>query len=120
MTAKAIVNVLNKESIRAIAHFINLIGAPIIISIGGIAINQFNTIIKNQDKMFATLEIHQRALQADTTSFNHLFRNDQLIVIRQDAAIHALKINSIIGQEFDVDYQKKYEELFTENKFLNP
>jgi len=120
MTVKSVIGGLNKESIRAIAHLINLIGAPIIISIGGIALNQFNTIIANQEKMFITIEAHGRALQMDSVNVTRLYRNDQLIVVKQDATITALKANSSIGIEFDADYEKKYDELFRENRFLNP
>ena len=119
MTAKTFINGLNKESIRAIAHLINLIGAPIIISIGGVALDQFNTIIENQEKMFATIESHERALRTDSIDIVRLFRNDQLIVVKQDATVISLKINSIIGSEFDSDYEKRYDEYYRDNKFLN-
>lgn len=120
MTAKAIVNVLNNESIRAIARLINLIGAPIIISIGGVAINQFDVIIENQEKIFATIESHERTLQNDSVNISRLFRNDQLLVVKQDATVISLKINPIVGKEFDNDYEKRYDELLRDNKFLNP
>lgn len=120
MTLKTVIGGLNKESIRAIAHLINLVGAPIIISIGGIAINQLDVIIENQDKIFATQEEHRRALQMDSINITRLFRNDQLLTVKQDATVTSLKINSIVGFEFDTDYEKRYEELFRENRFLNP
>lgn len=120
MTARSIVNGLNKESIQAIARLINLVSAPVIISIGSIAINQFDTIIENQEKMFATQEEHRRRLNSDSMNISRLFRNDQLFVVKQDATITSLKINSDIGKEFYEDYERKYQELFRENRFLNP
>lgn len=120
MTAKGIVESLNKETLQAIARLVNLIGTPVIIAIGGIFINKANIVIENQEKMFSTQAQHAEILKRDSTDLVRLFRNDQLLNVKQNASISALKINTKVGAEFSRDYMDKYDELFNENKFLNP
>ncbi len=81
--------------------------------------NQAHTVVKNQDKFFAAIEEHDRRLKADSISIADIARASQLIIIKQDATIHALQINSSIALEFTSDYSKKHKELFEENKFKN-
>lgn len=127
MTAKGVVTALNRESVQAIARLVQLIGFPVIATIGTMVYNQADILISNQEKMLAKQEQHSRSLTADSVAITDLIaedyklhRYDQLFTIKQDAAKDALQNNSVIGIEFKVDYDEKYRELVGENRFLNP
>lgn len=120
MTTKAVVTALAGDGVKAITRLVNLIGVPALNVLLLIAVNQFNILLNNQEKAFEMMAEHDRKLTADSTAIGKLFKNDRLIVVKQDAAIDALNKNSEIGIEFNIDYERKYTELFRENQFLNP
>lgn len=120
MTKESLVAGLNKDGMQALVRLINLIGTPALVILAGIAINQFDTIIKNQEAGFEVQAEHKRRLDADSIALAKLVKADHLFIAKQDACLYALDINSAMGKEWKVDYDKRRNVLIEENKFLNP
>lgn len=120
MTKESLIAGLNKDGMQALVRLINLIGTPALVILAGIAINQFDTIIKNQQAGFEVQAEHKRRLDSISDNINKLVKADHLFIAKQDACLYALDINSQIGKEWKVDYEKRRNVLIEENKFLNP